>query len=134
MSCFIYNAVAPFFIMPISSFLANVSKQPCVPIVVKWVFFFTLFVLITHSSLHALICSKDYMLQLNFANIDFFIFVFFSFQLVACFSLNTFQMAFCLVLLLSRENLNMHFVPFINTFTLFFGFFGLSSPFWKVSA
>lgn len=32
-------------------------------------------------------------------------------------------MSFSFVLLLSRENLNMHFVPFINTFTLFFGLF-----------
>lgn len=63
------------------------------------------------------------MLQLYLANIDFFCFVF-HVSLFA-FSLNTtFKMSFrffLFVLLLSRENLNMHFVPFINTFTLFFG-------------
>lgn len=64
------------------------------------------------------------MLQLYFANIDF-LFVLFHVSLcclLACFSLNTFRCLFSFVLLLSRENLNMHFVPFINTFTLFFWF------------
>lgn len=62
------------------------------------------------------------MLQLYFANIDFlFLFCFMS-QLVLLFLKYTLRCLFSFVLLLSRENLNMHFVPFINTFTLFFWF------------
>lgn len=70
------------------------SKQPCVPIVVK----LFLFLHITHSSSRSRSnCCKDYMLQLYFANIDF-LFVLFHVSLcclLAYFSLNTFRCLFC---------------------------------------
>lgn len=62
------------------------------------------------------------MLQLYFANIDFLFVCLFHVSLFACFSLNTFRCLFLCFASFSRK-FKYAFVPFINTFTLFFGLF-----------
>lgn len=98
------------------------SKQPCVPIVVKLFLFFHL----THSSSRSCSnCCKDYMLQLYFANIDFCLFVLFHVSLcclLACFSLNTFRCLFCFASF-SRKFKYAFCSIYKYFYTFFFGLF-----------